>query len=96
MTSNTSTIYSFRVKNRTPLWNYLEDYSNAGNDRSEHIRSVMQNFMNGESEMGLRHFEAMVKSSKAGQLLKEWCRENMSERHWDLMNEYVRERMQQP
>jgi hypothetical protein len=46
--------------------------------------------------MGLRHFEAMVKSSKAGVHTMNWCRENMSETHWERMNEYVRERMQEP
>jgi hypothetical protein len=90
-----SVIFSFRVKVKDPLYKYLSEYADEGNVVSDHIRSVLDKFVHGETELGLRRFEAILRSHATQKHTYKWCIKNMSEHHLKLMTEYVKEKIEE-
>ena len=91
--NNKSTMFSFRVKINTPLYKYLNEYDNTGNTVSEHIRSLIEKHMTGDSNLNLNHYIAMRRRSDWGKYAAEWCREFMSENHREKLYKYTQEKM---
>ena len=91
--NNKSTMISFRVKINSPLFKYLDEYDNTGNTVSEHIRSVLEKHISGDSNLNLNHYIAMRRRSDWGKYAAEWCREFMSENHREMLYKYTQEKM---
>lgn len=91
--NNKSTMISFRVKINSPLYKYLDEYENTGNTVSEHIRSVLEKHISSDSNLNLHHYIAMRRRSDWGKYAGEWCRENMSDNHWDMMTTWINTKM---
>ena len=91
--NNKSTMISFRVKINSPLFKYLDEYDNTGNTVSEHIRSVLEKHISSDSNLNLHHYIAMRRRSDWGKYAGEWCRQYMSDNHYDLMNNWIDEKM---
>jgi hypothetical protein len=91
--NNKSTMISFRVKINSPLFKYLDEYNNTGNTVSEHIRSVLEKHISGDSNANLNHYIAMRRRSDWGKYAHEWCIQNMSEHHYKVMTEFVKDKM---
>jgi flagellar biosynthesis/type III secretory pathway ATPase len=91
--NNKSTMISFRVKINSPLFKYLDEYDNTGSTVSEHIRSILDKHIMGDSNANLNHYLAMRRRSLYGKYVGEWCRLNMSEHHKKLLHEYTMEKL---
>ena len=60
---------------------------------SEHIRSVLEKHISSDSNLNLHHYIAMRRRSDWGKYAGEWCRENMSDNHWDMMSTWINAKM---